>query len=63
MKKGWWKSLPENLINSATVAGIAFLSLLSVGEGINRKSVSAAGVASGLTFLIELRKFLDLNKR
>lgn len=60
MKPGWYKDLPGVIVNAATVAGIVTLSTMLGNQAI---SGAAVGVAFGLTFLIELRKFLDLSKR
>jgi hypothetical protein len=49
----------EQLINSAIIAGIAAIStLVATGEG--ETTGKAAGIAFGLTFLIELRKWRNL---
>jgi hypothetical protein len=55
LKKGWWKELPSQMLNSLIVGGIA--ALATVGDWL------AVGKIFGLTFLLEMRKFLDLNKR
>ena len=48
--------LCEQLINSAIIAGIAAVSTIAAtGEG--DVTGKAAGIAFGLTFLIELRKY------
>ena len=60
MKPGWWKSLPEQILNSTIVAGIAALSMLAGTQSI---SVRAVAIAFGLTFLVELRKFLDVSRK
>ena len=44
----------EQVVNSAIVAGIAALSMLAGTQSVNGKTV---GIAFGLTFLIELRKY------
>ena len=47
-------TLLEQLLNSAIVAGITALSMMAATQGVSGKAV---GVAFGLTFLLELRKY------
>ena len=51
--------LCEQALNSAIVAGIAALSMMA---GTQEVSGPAVGIAFGLAFLIELRKYLNLPK-
>ena len=60
MKPGWWKELPGQIFNSATIAGIA---TLSTWAGADVVSFKVIGIAFGLPFLVEMRKYLDLGKR
>lgn len=60
MKKGWWKELPGQLFNAGTIAGIATLSMWAGADIVNAKAI---GIAFGLPFLVELRKYLDRSKR
>lgn len=53
-------ALAGQLLNSGIVAGIAALSLLAGQQTVDLKVV---GVAFGLTFLIELRRYRGLNGR
>ena len=55
MKSGWYKLLPEQILNASVVAGIVALSTL--GDWM------AVGKAAGLVFLLELRKFLELGRK
>ena len=55
--KQWYRLLPEQILNSSIVAGIAALSMLG---GTQEVSVRAVAIAFGLTFLIEFRKNLNL---
>lgn len=59
MKPGWWKLLPEQILNSVTVAGIAAFSTMA---GEQRISVRVTAIAFGVTFLAELRKWLDRDR-
>lgn len=54
----WCRLLPEQILNSAIVAAITALSMLSGAMEVSGKAV---GIAFGLTFLVELRK--NLNRR
>ena len=56
-KRKWYNILAEQVINSAIVGGIAGLSALSASPEASWKT---AIIASGLTFLIELRKYRTL---
>lgn len=53
MNGKWYKLLPEQILNSGIVAGIAALSTLAATQEISGVAVA---IAFGLTFLIELRK-------
>ena len=55
MKSGWYKLLPEQILNAGVVAGIVALSTL--GDWM------AVGKAAGLVFLLELRKYLELGRK
>ena len=46
--------LPEQLLNSAIVAGITALSMLAGASEVSGRTV---GISFGLTFLVELRKY------
>lgn len=50
----WYRLLPEQLLNSAIVAGISALSMMA---GTQEVSGRAVAIAFGLTFLLELRKY------
>ena len=54
MNGKWYKLLPEQVLNSAIVAGISGLSMLA---GTREISARAVAIAFGLTFLVELRKW------
>lgn len=60
MKKGWYRALPEGLLNASVIAGIATLSMWAGADIVSGKAI---GLAFGIPFLLEFRKFLDLNKR
>ena len=49
-----WKLLPEQVLNSSIVAGIAALSMLAGTQEISGRAVI---IAFGVTFLVELRKY------
>ena len=70
MKKGWYKELPGALLNGIVNGGIAALSaftgstLLGTPAAEGRAvSGATAGFMFLLTFLLEIRKFLDLSKK
>ncbi len=53
----WGQVLVEQLVNSLIVGGIAGLAALSADTASSWK---VAGIAFGLTFLVELRKYRKL---
>ena len=55
MKPRWWILLAGGALNGVVVAAIGTLSLLAAEQ---RVSVKAIAIAFGLTFLVELRKWL-----
>lgn len=55
MKSGWYKLLPEQILNAGVVAGIVALSTL--GDWM------VVGKAAGLVFLVEMRKYLELGRK
>jgi hypothetical protein len=56
--KAYLATFLEQILNSAIVAGITALSTISASFTVNAKAV---GIAFGLTFLIEMRKYRKTN--
>ena len=53
----YWGTFLEQILNSSIVAGVTALSTLAASLEVNAKAI---GVAFGLTFLIELRKYRNI---
>ena len=56
-RRRWVSILIEQIINASIVGGIAGISVIAVVPAFAWK---AAGIAFGITFLIELRKYRKL---
>ena len=56
-RRSRWDTLIEQILNSAIVGGISLFSSLAADQSIGLR---AGGIAFGLTFLFELRKYRKL---
>ena len=60
MKKGWYKELPGRVFYAAFIAGVATFAMWAGADVVSAK---AFGIAFGVPFIAEMRKFVDLKKQ
>lgn len=58
-KRSWTSVLCEQMVNSTIIAAIAGISSLAVTSS-NADGLKAAGIAFGMTFFVEIRKYRKL---